>query len=162
MIKKFEEYISEGFWKDSIKRTKSNKKRLEDMTMIDKLCDEICHIMSEYMGIEYSPDLCFPVPKPIMKTKPFSNVRTWKVSYGSDVFYIKFNLSELEGADDITWEFWLRHKLEEYERQNNYDRLKKEALNSLKILMGDMTSKGDFEQELNLLKYIIEKLTNEI
>ena len=30
MIKKFEEYISEGFWKDSIKRAKDNTERLED------------------------------------------------------------------------------------------------------------------------------------
>ena len=30
MIKKFEEYISEGFWKDGIKRAKSNTKRIEN------------------------------------------------------------------------------------------------------------------------------------
>lgn len=41
MVKKFEEFISEGFWKDGIKRAKSNTKRLEDKSEFDRYIETI-------------------------------------------------------------------------------------------------------------------------
>ena len=52
MIKKFEEYISEGFWKDGIKRAKDNIERIED-----KLDSNIYDLN----GIDMSPDIPFLV-----------------------------------------------------------------------------------------------------
>ena len=58
MIKKFNEFIQEGFLSKTLSRVKNNEERLEDKSAIKEACKLISEIISNYLNIEYSDDIC--------------------------------------------------------------------------------------------------------
>ena len=58
MVKKFNEFIEEGFMTRTLDRDKSGEKRLENKTLLDEMCKFIGECMSKKMKIEYSSNLC--------------------------------------------------------------------------------------------------------
>ena len=58
MVKKFNEFIEEGFMTRTLDRDKSGSKRLEDKTLLDEMCKFIGECMAKKMKISYSPELC--------------------------------------------------------------------------------------------------------
>ena len=58
MIKRFEEFIKEGFMTRSLNRNKSGEERLENKLAIKDVCKFISEIISEHCKIPYSDSIC--------------------------------------------------------------------------------------------------------
>ena len=79
MIKKFQEFIEEGFLSKTISRSKSGEQRLGDKEYIDTLCEFSSKIISEYLGIDFDENIC---------TYEFKEEETHKITY-QIIFKIK-------------------------------------------------------------------------
>lgn len=166
MIKKFNEYIGEGLWKSGVQRSKSGRKRVEDMDLMDLMCDKMAHLMAKYMEIDYSPDLCIRIPKPTMQTKTFSSLKDWKTSFGQGLFYIKFDLSHM-GGEDLIWECWMRRKLESYVTDSSTRTFMHDFKDSLQFFRDryveeTINNSGYVPKITSILKYILDNLGDEI
>lgn len=58
MVKKFNEFIKEGFMTRSLNRNKSGEERLEDKLAIKEVCKLVSEIISEHLNIPYRDDIC--------------------------------------------------------------------------------------------------------
>lgn len=170
MIKKFNEYINEGFWKPRIESSKKSTKRKEDWNIVDRICDKISHYMAEYMEIEYSPDLCKVMPKEprqYISNIKFSKLDNWKIHHGKDLVFIKFNFDAI-GCEEIDWECWLRETIDKYETHIGEKRFMNDFVTSFKFLKENydnalMDGEDGYDIKVShILKYIKDKLYDEI
>ena len=69
MIKKFEEFISEGLWSKGLKRSREGEKRLEDVTPIDEICNFINRALCKKYDIPYEQIVIWKESKRVNQEK---------------------------------------------------------------------------------------------
>ena len=58
MIKKFNEFVEEGFMTRSLNRNNSGEERLENKLGIKEVCKFVSEIISKHLNIPYRDDIC--------------------------------------------------------------------------------------------------------
>ena len=80
MIKKFQEFIEEGFLSKTLGRSKSGDVRLGDKEFIDVLCEFSSKVISEYLNKDFDKNIC---------TYKLKETDKYKISYD-----ITFNIND--------------------------------------------------------------------